>query len=194
MKYGLKEWNITIEALGKGQVIAIWRKGGLGENFQVEQDKFVLFPTFTHQSPDKVKKDFWILANGHTGPNIDNQVKIKYWASVEETLQISTLEQLLNISHELINPDEYLISSWNLYPNHKGKIVLLRIYELSNPILITNSPKYAGCKSWIELSVDIPKTGSKPVLSYRELQAKVRLIRGQIGQTIEPEKIEALHA
>ena len=188
MKYALKEWNTTIEALGKGLVIAIWRKGGLGEkggkgeNFKVEQNKFILYPTFTHQSPDKIKRDFWYLSNGSSGPNVDNQVKIKYFAEVEETLQIDTLDQLLNISNELANTEEYLISSWNLNPHNEGKLLLLRVFSLNNPILITDSPKYAGCKSWIELKIDIPKAGSKTVLSFRNLQAKVRLIKALLKQ------------
>lgn len=191
MKYALKEWNTTIEALGKGQIIAVWRKGGIAdtpsvrtpfESFNVEQNKFVLFPTFSHQTQDKVKKDFWLLANQNLGPNADNQVKVNYWAEIEETVLVETLEQLLNASSELANTEEHLKSSWNLYPNHTGKILLLRIYKLSNPILITNSPEYTGCKSWIGLNIDIPKTGSKSVLRYGDFQTKARYIKALLEQ------------
>ena len=177
MKYALKEWNTTVEALGKGQIVAIWRKGGLGENFKVEQNQFILYPTLTHQDTNKVKNEFLYLFDLSSGPNKDNQVKIKYWAELDEVISIETIDELLSISSELVNNNEHLVSSWNLYPNHKGKILILRIYALNDPILITNSSEYGGCKSWIELKIDIPKSGSKSILSFKEFSRKARLIK-----------------
>jgi len=198
MKIALKEWNATIEALGQGQIIALWRKGGIDdseslnqfESFQIETTRFVLFPTFTHQSQEKIKKDFWPL-NTQTRPNSDNQITVKYWAELEQALTPNSLEEVLSISGELANTKEHLISSWNRSPHQTGKILLIRVYELTNPILITNSPKYGGCKSWIELSVDIPKIGSKPVLSFRDFQSKARLIKSLLEQTQKKERIIA---
>ncbi len=195
MKYALKEWNTTIEALGKGQVIAIWRKGGIDdvpnvrtpfESFKIEQNQFVLFPTFTHQNPEKIKNDFLFLFDKSTGPNKDNQIKIKYWAELEGAITIDTQEQLLCVSNQLVNSNEHLMSSWDLHPDHKGKILLLRVYSLNDPILITNSPEYLGCKSWIELKIDIPKVGSKPVLSFKEFNRKARVIRNLLESTLVP--------
>lgn len=201
MKYALKEWNTTVEALGKGLSVAIWRKGGIDdkpnvkepfESFNIEQNQFVLFPTFTHQNADKVKKDYWYLLEGNHGPNKDNQVRIKYWAEVEEEISIETIEQLLNASGELVNSNEHLVSSWNLYLNHKGKLLILRVYAFLDPILITNSSEYSGCKSWIALKIDIPKSGSRPVLPYKEFSRKARLIKALLEHTSE--MVETLHA
>ncbi len=198
MKYALKEWNTTIEALSKGLIVAIWRKGGINdtpsikapfENFNTEQNQFVFFPTFTQEDPSKIKRDLWLLFDQNAKPNKDNQIKIKYWAELEEELTIESLTQLLSISKELVNSEEYLKSSWNLYPNHKGKILLLRAYALSDPILITNSPEYEGCKSWIELKVDIPKAGSKPILSFKEFNRKSRLIKALLEESSAKEKV-----
>ena len=198
MKHALKEWNSTIETLGSGQVIAIWRKGGLEDNpsvlksfesFNTEQNQFILFPTITHQNTNKVKTTYWNLLSEKSGPNKDNQVKVKYWAEVEEEIEPKSQENLLNISSELINSDEYLISSWNLNQDHKGKILLLRVYKLLNPILIPNAPEYDGCKSWIDLKIDIPKIGSKAVLSYKEFNQKVRLVNSLLEQMQIPQKI-----
>lgn len=197
MKYALKEWNTTIEALSKGTVIAIWRKGGIEDNpsikkpyesFNLEQNQFVLFPTFTHQSPDKIKREHWFLYDQNAKPNKDNQIKIKYWAQAEEQISIDSPDQLLCISNELINSNEHLMSSWDLYPKHSGKVLLLRVYLLSDPVLITNSPEYAGCKSWIELNIDIPKAGSKSILSFKEFSRKARLIKTLLGEPALPKK------
>ncbi|OGI18842.1 MAG: hypothetical protein A3B68_06320 [Candidatus Melainabacteria bacterium RIFCSPHIGHO2_02_FULL_34_12] len=199
MKYALKEWNTTIEALGKGQVIAIWRKGGIEdkpnvktpfESFNVEQNQFVFSPTFTHENPDKIKSNYWLLSDQNKGPNKDNQIKIKYWAEIEEVISVEKLENLINISSELVNTDEYLISSWNLYPSHQGKILILRVYSLGDPVLITYSPEHAGCKSWIELNIDIPKAGSKPVFSFKDFSKKIRLIKALLEQPIREEEMK----
>ena len=200
MKYALKEWSTTIEALGKGQLIAIWRKGGIEDTpnvktpftaFNIEQNQFVLFPTGTHQTLNKIKQEWWGLHDEKASPNKDNQIKVKYWAELEESIQIQLPEQLLNISNELINTNEHLISSWNLYPDHKGKILLLRVYKLSNPILVPYSQDYSGCKSWVELKIDIPKIGSTPVLSFKEYNLKARLIKALTEQPAIPEKLLA---
>lgn len=198
MKYALKEWNTTVEALGKGQVVAVWRKGGIDdkpnikepyESFKVEQNQFILYPTFTHQGANKIKEDFLYLFDLSSGPNKDNQVKIKYWAEIEEVITVETVDQLLNVSSELVNNSEHLVSSWNLYPNHRGKILVLRVYSLSDPILITNSLEYTGCKSWIELKIDIPKSGSRAILPFKEFSRKVRLIKALLEQTQTTEKV-----
>ena len=194
MKYALKEWNTTVEALGTGKVVAIWRKGGIDdkptirepyESFNVEQEHFVIFPTFIHQHIDKIKREYWYLLEQSKGPNKDNQIKIKYWAHVEETLSVKSLDKLISISSELVNTDEHLISSWNLYPNHQGKILILRVYTLSDPILIPNSEAFAGCKSWIELKIDVPKSGSTAVLPFKEHSKKVRLIKALLAEKEE---------
>ena len=194
MKHALKEWNCNIEALGEGQIIALWRKGGIEdspsirvphETFKTENKQFILFPTNTHQNQDKIKQIYWNHLAENSGPNKDNQIRVKYWAEAEDEIEPQNLEQLLNASSELINSNEYLISSWNLHPEHKGKIITLRIYKLLNPILIPNSPSYSGCKSWIDLNIDIPKIGSKPILSFKEFSQKARLIRALVEQVQE---------
>ena len=198
MKHALKEWNTTIETLGTGKVVAIWRKGGIDDkptikepfnSFNIEQNQFVIFPIFTHQNIDKIKREYWYLLDQNKGPNKDNQIKIKYWAEVDETLTVKSLSQLINASSELVNTDEHLISSWNLYPNHEGKILILRVYVLSNPILITNSEDFAGCTSWIKLKIDVPKSGSRPILPFKEFSKKVRLIKTLLA---EKEEVQAL--
>ena len=198
MKYALKEWSTTIEALGKGQIVAVWRKGSVQnkpgvkkpfESFNIEQNKVVLFPTFTHQNFDDIKKEFWALHDQNTGPNKDNQITIKYWAEVEEEIEVETIDQLLNASSELVNSDEHLVSSWNLYPDHKGKILFLRIYLLSDPILITNSDGYIGSKSWIELNINVPKIGSKAILSFKDFSEKIRLVKALLEQAPAPQTV-----
>ncbi|MBI2996664.1 MAG: DUF1802 family protein [Candidatus Melainabacteria bacterium] len=186
MKFALKEWAVTTEALGQGQVVALWRKEPF-ESFI--QKKLVLFPISSYQDQEIVKKEYLSLYEQSKGLNKDNQVQIKYWTVLEEIINIKTLDELLSISRELVNSEEYLKESWVSYPDHSRKLLLLRIYELEDPILILNSSDFAKSKPWIELKIDVPKSGSRPVLSFKEYSSKVRLIKALLEQAPKQEKV-----
>ena len=58
---GLKEWATVVKALEAGDQTVILRKGGILEvasGFVVESKKFLLFPTFEHQTYDNLKPQF----------------------------------------------------------------------------------------------------------------------------------------
>lgn len=201
MKYAFKEWDVTVEALGKGLITAVWRKGGIEDtpsffsegSFNIEQNQFILYPTYHHQSIQKIKRNLWSLENQNKQLIKDNQVQIKYWAEIYDSIEIENIEQLLAISSYVVNENHHLAESFNTNPEHKGKILILRVYELSIPILIPNSKNYAGCKSWIELNIDIPKIRSKSVLGFKEFNhtsKKIKsLIRNLSTQNSDPSEL-----
>ena len=199
MKYALKEWSTTAEALGKGLVTAIWRKGGIDDNpsirakyesFEIKHTNFVFFPTYTHENLEKIKREFYFLYEQSNSVRKEIDIRIKYWAEIHEEIAVEKIDQLLNLSNELVNSTEHLVSSWNLHPSHSGKLIILRVYKLANPIIIPNSEEYKGCKSWVEIKADIPRAGSEAVLPYKEFNRKVRLIKELLKA--EPESIPIL--
>lgn len=190
MQLALKEWNTTIEALGRGLIIAVWRKGGIEDapsireqdgKFEVLGKEFVLLPTFCHQDLDKIKKDFWTFFNQNHRLNKDGQLLVKYWAKLDDEIEIESLDKLLSISDHLINSNEHLINSWKINPLHRGKILILKVFELANPLLITNT--YGGCKSWAQIkNIDIPQAKSRPVLRLKEFYRKTNLFKALLKQ------------
>src|ERR1051325_2349163 len=57
MRIAFKEWAVVVDALGRGEQIVILRKGGISEGrggFQVEHNRFLLFPTLFHQQRESV--------------------------------------------------------------------------------------------------------------------------------------------
>lgn len=177
MRFALKESTVNIEGLSKGLITTIW-KNSVEQN--INQKQLILFPTLIHKELGNIRDEFYFLSDNQAKPNKDNQVKIKYWAEIEKEINIENLNQLLSISKELIYTNEYLQSSWDL--DQKGRILLLRVYKLSNPVLITNSQEYTNNKSYIELKVDIPKSGSAPILSYKEFSQRVKLIKNLLEE------------
>ena len=55
MPVAFKEWAITVRALAEGEQLLTLRKGGIREenkHFEIEHDRFFLYPTFDHQRND----------------------------------------------------------------------------------------------------------------------------------------------
>ena len=78
METAFKEWNVVVNALGRGEQVVIMRKGGIdeGENgFEIKHKQFWLFPTQFHQ-----QKDFVISSAAHhiTPPSNNEIIPIQY--------------------------------------------------------------------------------------------------------------------
>ena len=59
MPIAFKEWAVTVRALAEGEQLLTLRKGGIREpekHFQLEHDRFFLYPTFDHQRTDLVRE------------------------------------------------------------------------------------------------------------------------------------------
>lgn len=188
MKYALKEGAITIEALAHGDIIAIWTKEdikNLSTESNSELNKFVLLPLYNQDILENTKKEFWNYCNVNTTNNSklnkENQVLVKYWAEITEILEINELKKLINISSQLSNTDENLITSFNRNPSLSGKILILRTYSLSHQILVPLPKEQELNTSIVELKIDIPKIRSKPILSFKDFNQKLRLLKSQMN-------------
>ena len=59
MPVAFKEWAVTVRALAEGEQLLTLRKGGIREenkHFEIEHDRFFLYPTFDHQRNDLVRE------------------------------------------------------------------------------------------------------------------------------------------
>ena len=58
MPIAFKEWAVTVRALAEGEQLLTLRKGGIREpdkHFELDHDRFFLYPTFDHQRNDCVR-------------------------------------------------------------------------------------------------------------------------------------------
>ena len=58
MPIAFKEWAVTVRALAEGEQLITLRKGGIREenkHFELEHERFFLYPTFEHQRNDLVR-------------------------------------------------------------------------------------------------------------------------------------------
>jgi len=59
MPIAFKEWAVTVRALAEGEQLVTLRKGGIREpekHFELDHDRFFLYPTFDHQRNDLVRE------------------------------------------------------------------------------------------------------------------------------------------
>ena len=55
MPIAFKEWAVTVRALAEGEQLVTLRKGGIRDDhkhFELEHDRFFLYPTFEHRRND----------------------------------------------------------------------------------------------------------------------------------------------
>src|SRR4051794_4453815 len=111
MPIAFKEWAVTVRALAEGEQLVTLRKGGIREenkHFEVEYDRFFLYPTFAPQhnarvpnpphpelpraleegvGPDEQPPPRALLQDG--GIAQPDRVRIRSWAEVTDHFETS---------------------------------------------------------------------------------------------------------
>jgi hypothetical protein len=62
--------------------------------------------------------------------------------------------------------------------------VLLSTFRLARPLELRYDPRYAGCRSWVELNAEIDAGGAEPVLTDEEFERAAPEIQGPAGADI----------
>ena len=179
----LKEWAVVCKALEEGRQILLLRKGGIMEyrqGFKVKHNKFLLFPTFEHQSKESIQPNYLsmlysVLQNTPT----NGKNKITSYAQVVDIKEVSDKSILQKLEKYHIWNDHYVNIRMNYNPKRPMSVVLLRVYKINNPIEVDIKPEWAGCKSWIP--IEFPQLGinddHQPVLDdskFHQVVAKIK--------------------
>ncbi|WP_017318662.1 DUF1802 family protein [Mastigocladopsis repens] len=180
--HALKEWAVAINALETGKTIMLLRKGGIHERdgrFDVAHKQVLLYPTFEHQQPFLLKREYANLVIPVTPGWHPETVRISSCAEITDIFPVSD-ESIVNALLGFHIWNEYFISDrlkWK--PRQPLYILLLRTYKLPQEQEIPYRSEYGGCKSWIDLAQPISLQGAEPILSdstYTQLVAKIRNI------------------
>jgi hypothetical protein len=178
----LRDWAVTLDELGKGTQILLMRKGGIHEetrHFEVNSNSFFLFPAYEHQKSELLKEEYQenIAKSLETWSPEAEQLTVKYYAELYEDIELLDEEKLkaLYPHHIWTNAfaDERLKWKKKL-PLH---ILLLRVYQLEQPVEIPMLAEYGGCKSWLSLPETVQERAIQPVLSDEAFAEKVANIK-----------------
>ena len=169
MKTAFKEWAVICRALGTGRQVLILRKGGIGEDagtFRPKHREFLFFPTGFHQSPEQVLPEAHRLlrqTEAHQ-PRAD-QVTLSHYAVVADAIRVASVAALRALRSEHIWSDTVVEERFHRWQEDAIYALIVRVYALPKPITIAMMDRYAGCKSWVDLDVDVPTAGAVPVLA-----------------------------
>jgi hypothetical protein len=182
LQVALKEWSVTVRALEEGTQIFLLRKGGIYESageFEVEHREFLLFPTYLHQKRDMLKES--AHANFEERSDEPEQIVLTSAAVVTDIIQIARREQVDTIDDEHIWTKPLIDMRFNYRPENPLYVMLVRAYRLREPQTITNTPVYAGCKSWVPLEQEIQLGNATPVMDDVKYDIRRKKLLERIG-------------
>src|SRR5438093_12862091 len=100
LQHAFKEWAVICEALGQGKQAIILRKGGIAEEFAVEETRFWLYPTFVHQQNDGIQDEARpLLEQVFANRPPAGKVRLQLWAEITGAYQIRDELPAMLLSH-----------------------------------------------------------------------------------------------
>jgi hypothetical protein len=164
----LKEWCIVCKALEEGKQSILLRKGGILEyrkGFKISQKIFLLYPTLEHQSkeylrPNYLQKFELLLKRNDSDTVQDKSNTIRILARIEAMQEFHDDTVLSKLEKYHIWNEKYVNMRMSYNPKKPMNALLLRVYKLPEPISINVNPKWAGCKSWIDIDLAEKKGNS----------------------------------
>jgi hypothetical protein len=170
----LKEWSVVCRALEEAKQSILLRKGGIVEykkGFEISQKIFLMYPTLEHQSKEYLKPDYlqefelFLKANDSVSQDKSNTIRILAIIEAIQEFHDETILSKLEKYH--IWNEKYVNMRMKYNPKIPVKALLLRVYKLPEPISIDVNPKWAGCKSWID--IELTKTNGNSYDNIDEL-------------------------
>jgi hypothetical protein len=178
----LKEWAVVCKALEEGRQVVLLRKGGILEykqGFEVKHEKFLLFPTFEHQSKDHLQADYADKLDDvlKEQPAAGTNVMTSY-AEVVDIKEITDRAALRPLEKYHVWNESYVNARMDYNPKKPMSAILLRVFKLDKPVSVDTKAEWAGCKSWIP--VDINATGM-PVLDNLQFDKIASEVKGVLS-------------
>jgi hypothetical protein len=187
MRIAFKEWAVVVDALGQGDQILVFRKGGISEGrsgFQIEHDHFLLFPTLFHQQRESVLPQAQTRYDALAPTISPATVRLEYFARVVDWKFLDSLEVALRLTGQHIWREEVIRERFDWGKSKSIYAMAVRIFRLPQPVEIPMRAEYGGCKSWVDLEEVVPTEGSQPVLTEAEFNEKLQRFRAALQPAI----------
>jgi hypothetical protein len=179
------------------------RKGGIREDnkhFELDHDRFFLYPTFDHQRNDLVRESHhpelrraleegvWpdeeptpraLLQDG--GIPQPDRVRIRAWADVIEHWTTDDPRIVDGLSPFHVWTQDYALKRLQWKRRHPLHVLLLRVHRIPRPVTVRVRDEYHGCRSWVEIDRDLPFEGT-PVMADEEFDRAAETIRSIAGR------------
>ena len=182
----LKEWAVLCDALERGDVLAMVRKGGIREQragFSVRHERFLLYPTYFHEKAVEVAERFVSrLSEAHEQRPSDGVVRLSLVASVAAVWRVEALEPLRQIGHEHGLAWGAVESRFHYRDRPVVQVVAVRAARLPRAVEIPEIRRYQGCVSWVALDHAVDVAGAQPVIADSDFLQRLAALRAILGE------------
>jgi hypothetical protein len=185
VRIAFKEWAVVVDALGRGEQIIILRKGGISEGrggFQIEHNRFFLFPTLFHQQREAVQPSAQLRYDGIAPKLSSASVHVEFFVEVVDWKFLESCEAALHLRGQHIWREEVIRERFDWGKSKSIYAMAVRVFRLPLPVELPMRADYGGCKSWVNLNAVISTDGAQAVLTESEFNAKLERFRA----TLEP--------
>ncbi|WP_066896532.1 DUF1802 family protein [Mycolicibacterium houstonense] len=151
----LKEWSAAVHALLDGRQTVLLRKGGIHEKrFAVAAPEFILFPTIAHSHAERVRPEHHDLLDAAAHDSTEDAVTIRAGAKVVAAVEVNRPEAIDELADlHIWTADSVRTDRLDFRPKHRLTVMVVQVSPLRTPIRLARTPEFAGCKSWVDLSV-----------------------------------------
>lgn len=149
--FAFKEWTLICEALARGTQSIILRKGGIAEGrdgFRFKHADFLLFPTLFHEQVQKLRLP---ADTALPAARPDGQHEVQLVAHVEWTADVTDWDKVcaLEAHHRWTRAE--IEKRFRQDDTPGVSLAFVRISTVQPSLVFPDSPKYGGCRSWIEV-------------------------------------------
>jgi len=181
----LKEWAVLVDAMARGDIIAMVRKGGIREQragFSVRHDRFVLYPTFFHEKVGELAPRFREkLEEAHGMRPDEGTIRITHLADVVGLWTVTELEKLRAIDDAHGLAWSAVESRFHYRDNPVVQVVAVRVSALKESVVVPELRRYQGCVSWVALENPIAVADATPAVDDTTLRARLARIEDALG-------------
>ena len=175
----LKEWSVAVDALSKGETVVLLRKGGIREEqgkFLAQAKSAILFPTFEHQKAALLKPNYQSKVASVSPGWHPQTIELKAWAEITEIFLTLDEEKVAALADFHIWQPQLAQERLKWKPNQPLYVMTLRVYLLSQPLAISWSDRYQGCRSWLFLEEALTVDKKQPAILEADYNAQVNKI------------------
>ncbi len=90
---------------------------------------------------------------------------MSHYAVVTDAIRVASLSALRALRGRHIWSDAVVEERFYRWQEDRVYALIVRVYALPKAITIAMMNRYAGCKSWVDLDVDVLIAGAVPVLA-----------------------------